>query len=99
MDVTAPFLHIGHAVNLWAMREMQEAGHKVVLLIGDFTTCIGDPTGRSGARPVIAADQIDRDAEAFVAQAGQILLTGPDALEIRRNSEWWTPSRAPTCAG
>jgi tyrosyl-tRNA synthetase len=91
VDVTAPFLHIGHAVNLWAMREMQEAGHKVVLLIGDFTTRIGDPTGRSGARPVIAADQIDRDAGAFVAQASQVLLTGPDALEIRRNSEWWTP--------
>jgi tyrosyl-tRNA synthetase len=51
VDVTAPFLHIGHAVNLWAMREMQEAGHKVVLLIGDFTTRIGDPTGRSDARP------------------------------------------------
>ena len=47
VDVTAPFLHIGHAVNLWAMREMQLAGHKVVLLIGDFTTRIGDPTGKS----------------------------------------------------
>jgi tyrosyl-tRNA synthetase len=91
VDVTAPFLHIGHAVNLWAMREMQQAGHKVVLLIGDFTTRIGDPTGRSAARPVIPADQIDRDAEAFVTQASRVLLTDPSVLEVRRNSQWWAP--------
>jgi tyrosyl-tRNA synthetase len=89
VDVTAPFLHIGHAVNLWAMREMQEAGHKVVLMIGDFTTRIGDPTGRSSTRPVISAEQVDRDAEGFVAQASRVLHTEPDLLEIRRNSEWW----------
>lgn len=93
VDVTAPFLHIGHAVNLWAMREMQQAGHKVVLLIGDFTTRIGDPTGRSATRPVIPPEQIDRDAEAFVAQAGRVLLTDPAVLEVRRNSEWWAPMR------
>jgi tyrosyl-tRNA synthetase len=93
VDVTAPFLHIGHAVNLWAMREMQQAGHKVVLLIGDFTTRIGDPTGRSATRPVIPPEQIDRDAEAFIAQAGRVLLTDPAVLEVRRNSEWWAPMR------
>jgi tyrosyl-tRNA synthetase len=93
VDVTAPFLHIGHAVNLWAMREMQQAGHKVLLLIGDFTTRIGDPTGRSATRPVIPAEQIDRDSEAFIAQASRILLTDPAVLEIRRNSEWWAPMR------
>ena len=91
VDVTAPFLHIGHAVNLWAMREMQEAGHKVVLLIGDFTTRVGDPTGRSAARPVISAEQIARDAEGFISQAGQVLRTGPEALEVRYNSQWWRP--------
>lgn len=91
VDVTAPFLHIGHAVNLWAMREMQEAGHKVVLLIGDFTTRVGDPTGRSAARPVISAEQIARDAEGFIGQAGQVLRTGPEALEVRYNSQWWRP--------
>jgi tyrosyl-tRNA synthetase len=91
VDVTAPFLHIGHAVNLWAMREMQQAGHKVVLLIGDFTTRIGDPTGKSATRPVITAEQIDRDAMEFVAQASQVLLTDPAVLEVRRNSEWWAP--------
>lgn len=93
VDVTAPFLHIGHAVNLWAMREMQQEGHKVVLLIGDFTTRIGDPTGRSATRPVIPAEQIDRDAGAFVQQASRILLTDPAVLEIRRNSQWWAPMR------
>ena len=90
IDVTAPFLHIGHGVNLWAMRELQQAGHKVLLLIGDFTTRIGDPTGRSATRPVIAAEQIDRDAEAFIEQAGRILLTDPAVFEVRRNSEWWS---------
>jgi tyrosyl-tRNA synthetase len=89
VDVTAPFLHIGHAVNLWAMRELQDAGHKVLLLIGDFTTSIGDPTGRADARPVIAADQIERDAEGFIQQAGQVLRTDPEVFEVRRNSEWW----------
>lgn len=90
VDVTAPFLHIGHGVNLWAMRELQQAGHKVLLLIGDFTTRIGDPAGRSATRPVIPAEQIDRDAGAFVEQAGRILLTGPAVFEVRRNSEWWS---------
>jgi tyrosyl-tRNA synthetase len=93
VDVTAPFLHIGHAVNLWAMRELQDAGHKVVLLIGDFTTRIGDPTGRSLTRPVIPAEQIERDAEAFIAQAGRVLRTDPAVLEVRRNSQWWAPMR------
>lgn len=89
VDVTAPFLHIGHAVNLWAMREMQEAGHKVLLLIGDFTTRIGDPTGRSKTRPLITSEQIERDAEGFISQVSRILKTDPAVFEVRRNSEWW----------
>jgi tyrosyl-tRNA synthetase len=89
VDVTAPFLHIGHAVNLWAMREMQEAGHKVILLIGDFTTGIGDPTGKSKTRPTISQDQIERDAEGFITQVSKILLTDPEVFEVRWNSEWW----------
>lgn len=91
VDVTAPFLHIGHAVNLWAMREMQESGHKVVLLIGDFTTRIGDPTGKSKTRPIISPEQIERDAEGFIEQVSRILLTDPAIFEVRRNSEWWEP--------
>lgn len=93
VDVTAPFLHIGHGINLWAMREFQDLGHKVVLLIGDFTTRIGDPTGRSATRPVIPPEQIERDTVQFIAQAGRILRTDPAVLEVRRNSEWWNPMR------
>jgi tyrosyl-tRNA synthetase len=91
VDVTAPFLHIGHAVNMWAMREMQEQGHKVVFLIGDFTTRIGDPTGKSKTRPKIDPERIERDAQGFIKQVGKILLTDPSVFEIRRNSEWWGP--------
>lgn len=91
VDVTAPFLHIGHAVNLWAMRELQEQGHKVIFLIGDFTTLIGDPTGKSKTRPKIDLEQIERDAQSFIKQVSGILLTDPNVFEIRRNSEWWGP--------
>lgn len=89
VDVTAPFLHIGHAVNLWAMRELQEAGHKVIFLIGDFTTRIGDPTGKSKTRPQLSRDQIEQDAEEFIQQAKTILRSDPELFEVRRNSEWW----------
>ena len=89
VDVTAPTLHLGHAVNLWLMRYMQNLGHKVVFLIGDFTTRIGDPDGRLEARPVIARDEIDKNAEQFIEQAKMVLrFDNPDLLEIRRNSEW-----------
>ncbi|MGH3772377.1 MAG: tyrosine--tRNA ligase [Pseudonocardiaceae bacterium] len=91
VDVTAPFLHIGHAVNLWAMREMQEQGHKVVFLVGDFTTLIGDPTGKSKTRPKIDPEQIERDAQGFIKQVSKILRTDPSVFEVRRNSEWWGP--------
>ncbi|HLI43388.1 MAG TPA: tyrosine--tRNA ligase [Acidimicrobiales bacterium] len=89
VDVTAPFLHIGHAVNLWMMREMQEAGHVVIFLIGDFTTRVGDPTGRSESRPVIPAAEIEANAAAFIDQVAAVLRTDPGVFEIRRNSEWW----------
>jgi tyrosyl-tRNA synthetase len=89
VDVTAPFLHIGHAVNLWMMRYLQEHGHKVVFLIGDFTTRIGDPTGKSQTRKVIDREEIERNAEEFIKQVGRVLLTNRDVFEIRRNSEWF----------
>lgn len=89
VDVTAPFLHIGHAVNLWMMRTLQEHGHIVVFLVGDFTTRIGDPTGRSAARVVPQREEIDRNAEEFIRQVGQVLLTDPEVFEVRRNSEWF----------
>lgn len=89
VDVTAPFLHIGHAVNLWMMRELQELRHKVVFLIGDFTTKIGDPTGRLETRPVVPQEEIEKNAKEFIKQASSILKTNPDVFEVRRNSEWF----------
>jgi len=94
VDVTAPFLHIGHAVNLWMMRELQDLGHKVVFLIGDFTTRIGDPTGKSETRPVISDEAIEQNAKKIIEQVGLILRTEPSALEIRRNSEWYNEMTA-----
>ncbi len=89
VDVTSPVLHLGHAVNLWKMRELQEMGHKVIFLIGDFTTRIGDPTGRSMARPQISEKQIQRDAKEYKKQISKILLLKPSVFEERYNSEWY----------
>lgn len=89
VDVTAPDLHIGHAVNLWMYRRLQELGHKIIFLIGDFTTQIGDPTGRSKTRPVIPLIEIQKNAELFIEQAKLVLYDDPDLIEIRRNSEWY----------
>lgn len=91
VDVTAPFLHLGHAVNLWMMRYMQECGHKVQFLIGDFTTLIGDPTGKSKARKVPPPEEIEANAQEFIRQVGTVLLTDPEVFEVRRNSEWFEP--------
>jgi tyrosyl-tRNA synthetase len=90
VDVTAPFLHIGHAVNLWMMRELQELGHKVVFLIGDFTTTIGDPTGKSKTRPTITEVDIKKNSQEFISQVSRVLLTKPEVFEVRRNSEWFS---------
>ena len=99
-DVTAPFLHLGHAVNLWMMREMQERGHRVQFLVGDFTTAIGDPEGSDAARKPRSPDDIDRDAEAFIRQVGRILVTDdPELFEVRRNSEWWAGKPLSTFLG
>lgn len=89
VDVTAPFLHIGHAVNLWMMRDLQDHGHTVVFLIGDFTTRIGDPTDKDETRGKIPPDEITRNAQLFIEQAAQVLRTDSDVFEIRRNSEWY----------
>ncbi len=88
VDLTAPDLHIGHAVNLWLYRAFQELGHRLVFLLGDFTTRIGDPTGRNRLRPLIPAEEIARNADAFLEQATQVVLTDPAVFEVRRNSEW-----------
>ncbi|MBI3337120.1 MAG: tyrosine--tRNA ligase [Candidatus Staskawiczbacteria bacterium] len=90
VDVTAPYLHIGHAANLWMMRLLQDHGHKVIFLIGDFTTQIGDPTGKSRTRPVILQEEIERNTLEFIEQAKMVLrFDNPELLEVRRNSEWF----------
>lgn len=90
VDVTAPTLHLGHAVNLWMLREMQDLGHKVQFLIGDFTTQIGDPTGKNKLRPMIAKSEIDQNIQAFIDSVRTVLrFDDPNLLEIRRNSEWF----------
>ena len=89
VDCTAPDLHLGHAVNLWMMRQLQDLGHRVVFLLGDLTTRVGDPTGRSETRPVLSPAQIDANAASFLSQVSLVLRTDPDVFEVRRNSEWY----------
>jgi tyrosyl-tRNA synthetase len=86
MDPTAPDLHLGHSLTLKKLRDFQRAGHTVIFLVGDFTAMIGDPTGRSEARPPLSREQITRNAETYRGQAFQIL--DPDRTEVRFNSEW-----------
>ncbi len=88
MDPTAPDLHLGHAVVLKKMRQFQDLGHKAVLIIGDYTARIGDPTGRDSTRPILDEASIDANAKTYLDQAGCILDLSPDKIEVRRNSEW-----------
>lgn len=90
VDCTAPFLHLGHAVNLWVMRRFQEDGHKVVFLIGNFTSRIGDPTGRSTTRKMLSEEEIEEAANEFIGQVKKVLITdNPEVFEIRKNAEWF----------
>jgi tyrosyl-tRNA synthetase len=88
IDVTAPDIHIGHAIPLQRMRAFQDEGHVGVLIVGDYTTRIGDPSGRSAERPVLSEEQIDQNARTYLAQASQVIDTSPDRLEVRFNGEW-----------
>lgn len=90
MDPTAPDVHLGHAVPLKVVRQFQEWGHKAVLIIGDYTARVGDPSGRNTTRPVLTGEQIDVNAKTYVEQVGKILLTDPEHLEIRYNGEWFS---------
>ncbi len=95
VDATAPFLHLGHAVNLWKMRELQNLGHKVILLIGDFTTTIGDPTGRTKTRPSISKREILANVRKFIKQAKIILRSGPRVFKVEFNSGWFKKMTVP----
>lgn len=88
MDPTAPDVTLGHCVPLGVIRQFQEWGHKAVLIIGDYTARVGDPSGRNSTRPVLSGEQIDQNAQTYVAQIGKVLLTDPEHLEVRFNGEW-----------
>ncbi len=88
IDPTAPDIHLGHAVVLRKLREFQDAGHRVVLIVGDYTARVGDPSGRSTLRPMLSEEEIDANAATFQEQALRILDADPERLEVRRNGEW-----------
>ena len=89
LDPTAPDIHIGHTVVLNKMRQLQDLGHQVIFLIGDFTSLIGDPSGRNSTRPPLTPEQIKFNAETYYRQASMVL--DPARTEIRYNSEWSEP--------
>ena len=89
LDPTAPDLHLGHTVVLNKMRQFQDLGHTVIFLIGDFTSMIGDPSGRNATRPPLTREQIEANAQTYFAQASLVL--NPEQTEIRYNSEWSDP--------
>jgi tyrosyl-tRNA synthetase len=86
MDPTSADIHLGHTVVLQKLRAFQDLGHVVVLVVGDYTARVGDPSGRDSTRPVLSADDIERNAETYREQAFKVL--DPERTEIRRNSEW-----------
>jgi tyrosyl-tRNA synthetase len=87
LDPTAKDLHLGHTVVLQKLREFQDLGHTVVLIIGDYTARVGDPSGRSVTRPVLSPAEIDEHAQSYLDQATKV-LADDERLEVRRNSEW-----------
>jgi len=88
LDPTAPDIHLGHTVQLRKLRQFQDLGHRAILLLGDYTAKIGDPSGRDATRPVLSDEDIAANAQTYLDQAGKILDTSADKLELRRNSEW-----------
>src|ERR1700685_396080 len=87
IDPTAPDIHLGHAVVLRKLREFQDAGHLVVLIIGDYTARVGDPSGRSTLRPMLSESEIEANAATFQQQALKILDGSPERLKVRRHGE------------
>src|SRR5512132_3426578 len=86
IDVTSPDIHVGRAVPLQRMRAFQDEGHTGVLIIGDYTTRIGDPSGRSSERPMLSDEEIDENAKTYLEQA--MVILDPDRTEVRYNGEW-----------
>src|SRR5256714_2935406 len=88
LDPTAPDVTLGHCVPLQVIRQFQEWGHKAVVIIGDYTARVGDPSGRNELRPMLSGETIDANAKTYVAQIGKVLLSDPEHFEIRYNGEW-----------
>src|ERR1700740_3465700 len=88
IDVTSPDIHLGRGIPLQRMRAFQDEGHKAVLIIGDYTTRIGDPSGRSSERPILSDEEIDANAQRYLDQAKTIIRDDPELLEVRYNGEW-----------
>jgi len=88
IDVTSPDIHIGRGIPLQKLRAFQDEGHKAVLIIGDYTTRIGDPSGRSSERPILSDEEIDANAQLYLDQAKVILRDDAELLEVRHNGEW-----------
>src|SRR5260370_34978075 len=86
VEPTSPDLHLGHSVNLFKLRQFQDLGHLAVLIIGDFTSRVGDPTGRSSTRPMLSYEQVMENAETYKKQAFKVL--SHDRIEIVFNGEW-----------
>jgi tyrosyl-tRNA synthetase len=86
IDVTSPDIHVGRAIPLQKMRAFQDAGHTGVLIVGDYTTRIGDPSGRSSERPMLSDEEIDRNAQTYIDQA--MVILDPERTEVRYNGEW-----------
>jgi len=93
LDPTSADIHLGHTVVLRKMRQFQNLGHKAVLIIGDYTARIGDPSGQDKTRPMLNQEQIEENAKTYLEQAGKILDTSEDKLEVRYNSEWLSDLR------
>jgi tyrosyl-tRNA synthetase len=88
IDVTSPDIHVGRGIPLQRMRAFQDEGHKAVFIVGDYTTRIGDPSGRSSERPILTDEEIDANAKRYLEQAKTILRDDPELLEVRYNGEW-----------
>src|SRR3989344_3622460 len=92
-------LHIGHAVSLWKIRQLQEVGHKAVILIGDITTQIGDPTGKAKTRSILSTQEISQKTRRIIKSLKKILLTNSGVFELRKSSEWYGKMKAPEFIG
>jgi len=87
-DPTRPDLHLGHAVGMRKLKKLQELGHHIIFIIGDYTARIGDPSGASKTRPALSEEEIEKNSKTYIDQAGRILNVSK--IEIRKNSEWFS---------